>query len=221
MRRRWARLTAVTVCAGLICGAVGGDIIYYRPAEPIHMQTSGFKTVDFDLDFNGVVDFVLRSNSADFDSIPQGGNSILSIPDTPPDMGAKVLNLDWGEEIGASPTPPADWVAPSTTPLFSSCQAEGCIGLWLPENGTEKGYFGVQFDIDGSTHYGWVYLDNNWAGLGGGDIIEWAYESTADMPILAGAGIVPEPSTFLMLTLGGLGLFLHGRKRNQSFSARR
>jgi len=35
------------------------------------------------------------------------------------------------------------------------------------------------------------------------------------------AYVVPEPSTFLMITLGGVGLFLHGRKRKQFFSARR
>ncbi|MDY0126445.1 MAG: PEP-CTERM sorting domain-containing protein, partial [Anaerolineaceae bacterium] len=82
---------------------------------------------------------------------------------------------------------------------FSSCMEQGCIGLWA---GTERqGYFGTQFDIDGSTHYGWVYLDNTFAGLGGGDIIEWAYESTPGIGIVAGA--IPEPSTISLL-IGGL-----------------
>jgi hypothetical protein len=31
------------------------------------------------------------------------------------------------------------------------------------------------------------------------------------------AYVIPEPSTFLMLTLGGIGLLLHGRNHNQSF----
>ncbi|MDD4734845.1 MAG: PEP-CTERM sorting domain-containing protein [Kiritimatiellae bacterium] len=174
---------------------VWADIIYFRPDEPIHMQTLTSKTVDFDLDFNGVVDFVLRSDGATFDTVPQDQNSILSISATPPNMGADILQLQAGYEIGSSPTSPAEWVDPSTTPTFSSCMVQGCIGLWV---GPERhGYFGVQFDIAGATHYGWVYLDNTFAGLGGGDITEWAYESTPDTGIVA--GVIPEPTTLVLL----------------------
>ena len=80
---------------------IRADIIYFRPDEPIHMQTLTGKTVDFDLDFNGVVDFVLRSDGATFDTVPQDQNSILSIPATPPNMGADILQLQdgWGQVL--------------------------------------------------------------------------------------------------------------------------
>jgi len=188
---------------------VRADIIYFRPDEPIHMQSSpAGKTVDFDLDFNGVVDFVLRSDGATFDTVPQDQNSILSIADAPPNMGAKIIQLQAGYVIGNAPTPPAEWVEPSTTPMFSSCMVQGCIGLWV---GPERhGYFGVEFDIGGSTHYGWVYLDNTFAGLGGGDIIEWAYESTPDIGIIA--GVIPEPTTVALLLVGTLSALALRRK---------
>ncbi len=183
---------------------VRADIIYFRPDEPIHMQTLTGKTVDFDLDFNGVIDFVLRSDGATFDTVPQDQNSILAIPYTPPDTGALVIQLEAGDSIGTTPPAPAEWS--STNSMFSSCMAQGCIGLWVEAE--RQRYFGVQFDIDGATHYGWVYLDNTFAGLGGGDIIEWAYESTPDTGIIA--GVIPEPSSCLLLLLGAA--FLTFRK---------
>ena len=88
---------------------VRADIIYFRPDEPIHMQTLTGKTFEFDLDFNGVVDFVLRSNGATFDAVPQGQNSILAIPYAPPNSGALVIPLQAGEPMEATPTSPAQW----------------------------------------------------------------------------------------------------------------
>lgn len=185
---------------------VRADIIYFRPDEPIHMQTLTSKVVDFDLDFNGVVDFVLRSDGATFDTVPQDQNSIFGIPYAPPNTGALVIQLKAGDSIGTAPPAPTVWS--STNSLFSSCMVQGCIGLWVgPER---QGYFGVQFDIDGATHYGWVYLDNTFAGLGGGDIIEWAYESTPDTGIIA--GVIPEPSTIFLLLAGVATLTLHTRR---------
>ena len=188
-----------------------GMIVHFRPEEPIHMQSLTGKTYDFDLDFNGVIDFILRSDGATFDTVPQDQNSILSIPDAPPDLGAKILPLQAGYEIGSSPSSPAEWVDPSTTPMFSSCMDVGCIGLWLPQHGTHEGYFGVQFEIEDAMHYGWVYLDNTFAGLGGGDIIEWAYQSEAGVPIFAGA--IPEPTTLTLFGAGVIALTLTRRKK--------
>ena len=56
-----------------------------------------------------------------------------------------------------------------------------------------------------------VYLDNTFAGLGGGDIIEWAYQSEAGVPILAGA--IPEPTTLTLFGSGVIALTLTRRKK--------
>jgi len=61
---------------------------------------------------------------------------------------------------------------------------------------------GIEFDIEGSIHYGWIDLvvasDVPYA-----EIYGWGYETDPGVSILAGAGVVPEPSTSMLL-IGGL-----------------
>ncbi len=70
-------------------------------------------------------------------------------------------------------------------------------------NGVTNGYLGVRFLISGSTHYGWVRLNVNNAGTGF-TIKDYAYESTPNTSILAGAGIVS--STFSDVEMGSLSI---------------
>jgi len=199
--------------------ARAGMIIHFRPDEPIHMQSLTGKTYDFDLDFNGVIDFLLRSDGATFWIQQQGDNAVLGFDIPPPDLGMDVAPLDGGELIDASPTDPLLWGTAPDGALFSSCMDVGCIGLWLPQHGTHEGYFRVQFEIEDAMHYGWVYLDNTFAGLGGGDIIEWAYQSEAGVPIFAGA--IPEPTTLTLFGTGTIALALTRRKKRICESGRR
>ena len=63
-----------------------------------------------------------------------------------------------------------------------------------------RAYMGVEFDIAGATHYGWIDLrvapDNPYA-----EIYGWAYETEPGVSIIAGA--IPEPATIFLL-LGGV-----------------
>lgn len=176
--------------------STSADISVTWLAEPIHMQTLEPKTADLDIDANGIVDFILRSDGTTFDILSQAGNDVLAWTYPPPDYGSQVLRLQAGDVIDSSSAP--GWT--NVPGLFSSVMESGSIGLWLPPDAT--GYFGVRLQIDGGLNYGWVYLDNSWAGLGGGDIYGWAYETTPDTSIAAGA--VPEPSTVLLFGIGSL-----------------
>ena len=191
-----------------VIGSAHADIVWHRPAEPIRMQTLTGKAINFDMNSDGFFEFVLQSDGATFDTLPLLGTSILSIPDTLPNLGAKIIPLAHGAVIDNTPNSPASWVDPVTTPMFSSCMVQGCIGLWLFPN--DIGYFGVQFQIQEATHYGWVYLDNTFSGLGGGDIVEWAYESRPGVAIMA--GMVPEPSSTVLLVLGSIMLWNFRKK---------
>lgn len=202
---RFLLVVLVPVCWSPISGMA--DISVTWLAEPIHMQTLEPKTVDLDLDANGTVDFVLRSTYGTFDILSQAGNDILAWTYPPPDYGSQVIQLQAGEAIDGSASP--GWT--NVPGLFSSVMESGAIGLWLPPDAT--GYFGVRLEIGGNDHYGWVYLDNSWAGLGGGDIYGWAYETTPNTSILAGA--IPEPTSLLLLGVGSLVVLTRIQKKNR------
>jgi hypothetical protein len=66
-------------------------------------------------------------------------------------------------------------------------------------------YWGVQFEIAGNLHYGWVQVETPQLPPGlfvnGGTILDWAYNSAPGQPILAGQ--VPEPGTVALVVMGG------------------
>jgi len=86
-------------------------------------------------------------------------------------------------------------------------------------------YLGVEFNIDGALHYGWVHLsactpDFFTDCAGGSDpssitIDSFAYESAANTPITIPGTATPEPSFLPLLALGaaGIGAFRARRKK--------
>lgn len=79
-------------------------------------------------------------------------------------------------------------------------------------------YLGIEFQLDGQTHYGWVDITTNYASVEGVDwdpspttytISGWHYEDTPG----ASAVVVPEPATLSLLALGASGLLAHRRRK--------
>ena len=68
------------------------------------------------------------------------------------------------------------------------------------------GLLGFVFEttVGGADHYGWLRATVN--NVGPGTIVDWGYETTAGVPVMAGLAAVPEPATFaaglLCLTAG-------------------
>lgn len=69
----------------------------------------------------------------------------------------------------------------------------------------DTAYFGLSFQIGGQTHYGWVQVSE---GPVNQSVLRWAYESTPNTPIQAGAlgaaAAVPTISEWGMILLSGL-----------------
>ncbi|NCD35284.1 MAG: PEP-CTERM sorting domain-containing protein [Spartobacteria bacterium] len=199
-----------TLSAWLVLGIcltqtlVRADLIYFRPDEPI---VFGIGAYDLDLNFDGLTDIQLETTGTRLLGNPTLGNAILGIPKEPPDVGSFVLPLQLADLIGEPPSSPNEWVDADDFPTFVSCMNVGCIGLWQYPN--DDAYFGLQFDIDGATHYGWIHLENSMYGVQA-TIHEWGYESTPDTGVFA--GVIPEPST-TALFLVGLGLLYFRKKR--------
>ena len=209
--RQYAGCVALWLCAPVAWAYIS----YYNPGEPIQVPVefggSGMGLL-LDLDFNGVDEIRLTSNGSDFRGTPLENNQIIGLPATPPNMGAFIIPLEYGASIDATPDSPGEWVDGTLPSTFASCQTVGdsvlCLGLWLTEE-TSDAYFGMQFDIEGETHYGWVHLVNTFGITG--YITEWAYETTPDTGLLA--GVVPEPATSLLFVAGLLILHFKNKKR--------
>lgn len=172
------------------------------------MYTAG-GPVTYELDFNqdSIIDLLFESTGMWFDVMPPDNNSVIA-------GGNNVHALSEGTEIGPS-TPTNQWLQGYLGHLgLNSCAVlpppygVTCSGEFL---GTTA-YMGVKFYISDYEHYGWVRISNPWEGISGGIIMDFAYETTPGVGILAGA--VPEPTTVGLLSVGVI-VFIFQQRRSR------
>ncbi len=189
--------------------AAQGTIHFVQPPEPIYV-TQGRYDSDFnwqeliDLNADGIADYRFFGDVFSVSVQALGENGHLSLLATPPDLGSLLYPLPAEVSIGPSPPEGLDWVN-SLTPSHPFAGTSG-ISAFTSNGGSGlffglTAYMGVQFlSVDG-THFGWVRIDAP-SFEAGGVILDWAYETRSNVPILAGA--VPEPSTWALIVLGGI-----------------
>jgi hypothetical protein len=229
-RQHWRWLVLPLLALLPLCAQAQGTIVHRQlstpnpdPNFPWDFQglrlLSGFDPIYYDMDLNGDGSPEYRFGSANaslggFSIQGASGAAVLSHRSL---NAAFVVPLDSLSPIGADPGgfdwtrhgSPSDGLVPSST--FTACVDIGCIGLFT---GLESAYAGLQFQIDGQTHYGWARVGAPLGGLNGGWIYEYAYDTRPGVPILAGA--VPEPSTWALLGLGGLLFWWYGRRKKRA-----
>ena len=190
--------------APVLCGQ--GTIVYYNPTDiRIFAEHVPY---ELDLDQNGAVDFrVIKGGSSGFAAYGIGNNASLAVPEQPPDIGALITPIPAGEYIGPSLTPPNTWfetysfepvpgISFTVPATFHACTTAWCIGAFHDVTA----YWGVQFEIAGNFHYGWVQVATQGGIREGGTILDWAYNSIPGQSILAGQ--VPEPGTIALFVVG-------------------
>lgn len=177
-------------------------------------------TIDFNAD--GVGEVFFKGGGPMIDFFVTEGNRALIVNSPPPNIGGLLGNLPSGSVIGndGGQIPghgwyggfPAAGVAEShglpanlNAVAFSSVNTHGNAGYFF----NASGYFGVEFKIDGNTHYGWVHVTNETMLGHGGYIDAWAYETDPGRAITAGA--VPEPGGVWMLAAAVVSLV--GRRK--------
>ena len=111
-----------------------------------------------------------------------------------------------GSFIGADVDDPFSWTV-SPQALNGCVSAGGLVCAGNFRGGRD--FLGVEFDISGQTHYGWVQIQSVEFAVFA-RIIDWAYESEPGVGIFAGQ--IPEPSASL-LALCTLAAILTRRRR--------
>jgi hypothetical protein len=171
-----------------------------------------------DVNGDGLVDFVFESNQRSFRVLPEGQNAVIARQNPLPDRSSYATPLLPGIEIGSLPPTGLNWVPTEFVgggyigPTFTACTTEGCLGDFT---GLDA-FLGVRFQASDGLLYGWMRVSVPFAGVNGGWIHEWAYETRPDTPILAGA--VPEPSTWALL-IGGSVLMVWFRRKGMKGGA--
>ena len=199
-----------------------GNIVYFQPATPIacyRNPNSPLPPLDFDVNQDGTPDFWINRNYSFFgvSANPYGNNRIAGQPAGPMDIGSYLFPFSAGQVIGSSLDPVATWYSLQSPnsyseALITSSTDAGIGGLFA----NTLGYFGMEFQIQGQTHYGWALLDTTQisAFSGGGEILSWAYNANPDESIVVGA--VPEPSTWALFMTGCAALVLYRFRRTRT-----
>ena len=184
------------------------------------MRLLGLNPQSYDLDFDGdgTAEFVVYASgprsTRGFEIWGLGQNRVWSYHPTETWFAVAMSS---GDYIGPSMTSPwFEWYQtqyyPSGQPIganFSSCVGDiGCIGFYA---GLDSAYAGLEFQLNGQTHYGWLRVGAPMPEFNGGWLYEYAYDTRPGAAIFAGA--VPEPSAFALLALGGVAVGLFKRKK--------
>lgn len=203
-------LIVLLLAAGSACGQ--GTIRYVDIPDIFMFSAFTRRNVPIDLDQDGTADFLFRATPSQFDIYGLGGNRVLAFPNNPPDLTRQAVPLMAGYSIAPSLQPHHIWAESYGDPnsSFSSgivfmAGFEAIIGTFV----NRRGYVGLEFQTGGNTHYGWIQLDCETFSNNGGYVLDYAYELRPGTSIFAGA--VPEPSTWAILSVGGVLFWLLGR----------
>ncbi len=218
--KTWAWGTSLALMFFASATTWSQGIVYSSPQQPIH-YSAGFLDSQTSIDVNGdgVPDFTIISTSGFSASIaPLGNNSLVAIPEPSPDLGFFVAAINQGTSIGSSLDPllNAQWYN-NQTDQFGNAAIGAQAGF--DQQIVVLGYFAGQpsayvgFDLidNGNSYYGWIQLSNPLP-LVNGRVVDWAYQSSPNIPIMAGA--VPEPSPLALLVLAGVAVGLVRRKHS-------
>lgn len=208
MRLRRYFIALTLACCGF---SAARAVVVYTDIQDFGLFTLN-EPVYYGIDFNGdgVDDVTLRSSRADFLAFSQSGNRIAGFVNPPPNIESLALPFSTAALIGSSDDTAWSWNAGESYLLAVVLFGEQVTNIGLWDAGTS--FLGVEFQIDGLTHYGWIEIEVPFL-TNGGIIRGFAYETTPNLAISAGA--IPEPAHISIIgaVLSLLGVVAFRRRR--------
>ena len=212
--RHFLTCSSAALCvAGLTAPTQSEGAIVYSGPQNLALPTVGGGQLYLNFVSHATIAAVPGQTGFDWDIAPYGGgqtnqSSYALVTVTIDNVTS--ANLAAGTDIGSGST------------LLGA--AGGVQTVSIPNNTT--GIIGFKFNPastdgfnpapnDTPTNYGWFRLEVNTTT--GGKIVDWAYETTPNASIKAGA--VPEPSSLGCLALGAAGIRTLRRRRQTAASA--
>lgn len=169
-----AKYGALTVAIAGVADAAGQ--VVYTDVDP---DFDGALTDVYDIDFDG-------DGTIDV-SIVQSNNGAYELVQAAPGIGNAVLADSNGGYFYASNIPVSTSISAGVGPGAFQSFGSFCAGVGYAGSqfcGLGEGYLGVEFQVAGATHYGWVRVDV--ASSSAFTLMDFAYEATADAAIAAG-----------------------------------
>lgn len=198
----YSTMAAALMAQGL---QVGAEVVY-TDIEDVTLEIGDVYDIDVDgdgtLDFHFAVSSVTGSNGTwsfgtAFGMYTGVGGTLNQAMGTVGAYYNYASNLNAGDSIG----PDGPWLA-YTSVYNAAVIASNFYGISYGQfPGAGEGYMGIQFEISGNVHYGWVRLESDINDVYI-TLMDMAYENVADTPIEAGAttspSAIPEISASLV-----------------------
>jgi len=170
--------------------------VWYSGDQDEERWTLAYGVFPFDMNGDGISDFTFDHGQNTLGVTMLGDNLLLA------DVTEWSIPFYEGTEISETPPSGMLW-SDGSFGFYSRQQILGgeyaTTGYW---QGIDHGMFGVNFDIDGESYYGWVRLSTGMDDQYSSYILhDWAYETQPGVGIIAGT--VPEPSTWALFLCGG------------------
>jgi hypothetical protein len=192
------------MAAAFAASSFAQSVVYVTPVQPLYYGAGGGTPVlrNIAIMGSGNADFVLYCDGVEnVDLYPQGSNSMVVAPTPgggPLDAGFfMVAALSPGDVIGSGipSSGSGDQWFEATNSQVDSAGIGGQVGI---DNqiytvgyfvGLPVAYIGFDLVKGGTNYYGWMEVQNPLPVVSG-QIVQWAYATTPNTPIVAGAGLL-------------------------------
>lgn len=193
-------------------GAAGAlaqsSIRVIRPNWPIpvvmdiHGQLPPSQSLDLNAD--GRSDLLITRSTEGASLWCQDNQRLVALPQGAFDVGSYLYPLAASTLIQREGAASIQWTSTNAPLGQARCLLSACFGVDAVNPGgieclglfhQTNAYAGFELNVDGRRHYGWLHLDavHLFPSVGGGFLLEWAYETRPDTPIRAGARPVAVP----------------------------